>query len=369
MFAVVAVVIVGWGIFVINNNPFQNGSRTADDKQAGGTEQSSRRRRRPADADRQPQDDAAPPIRPTGREARRRRSSCDGRKIGLEQQIADAGRRHEKCLGIDVPVIDEVEEDSAPVSKQATALAATKKRTDTDAAADKPDRLPATDESDSPPAAVAALPSKYISPEGVIAALCRQRRSLVPAPPGRRCIPATTWPCPIRTSAAWKLTEARARHHPSAVLCRCSQSPDPVISASNSLRQFVVRPAGVADDPPHCCGSESESPANCGWSNFVRGRSWACGSIPWSRRSSSRCSTRMLISEPSTSLAGAAAITDPEGQVHEIKSLDCLELPCLRAWMASPPNRDGSTKCRNGWDPSLSSADQNYARLLKGSLR
>jgi hypothetical protein len=171
--AVVAVVVVGWGIFVINNNPFQNGSRTADDKQPGENRAVEVVANDVAgDSDRQPQDDAALPDQ----------AEPDGDQVSANNRLPSQDRR----------------------SRATQTLLAMRGR----------DRLPSPSTNPNPRRRL----RQSLCPRNTFRPPMRWRCTLSPAKSagsgflhrlGRWCTLAISWPCPIRFNALSRLMEAR----------------------------------------------------------------------------------------------------------------------------------------------------------------
>src|SRR5207244_2851916 len=85
-----------------------------------------------------------------------------------KKPVRDSGAKTNP--GIDLPAPDEPDEEAVPVGKKQTALAGNRKQREPDAADDdtpRPTPKPPDDSDSRTPAAAAALPSKYVSTEGV----------------------------------------------------------------------------------------------------------------------------------------------------------------------------------------------------------
>jgi hypothetical protein len=376
--AVVAVVVVGWGIFVINNNPFQNGSRTADDKQPGENRAVEVVANDVAgDSDRQPQDDAALPdqAEPDGDQVAMIGRSSENGKSEENGKTPNRDGSTKSANGIDVPVADEVDEDAAPVSKQPTALAGSKKPRDTNAAGDArkgPAPQPLDESESPPPVAAVTLPTKYISPPDAVAlhfVASEERWFRLPPPPRSLVHPGDLLAVPDPFQCALEIDGGKGLV---TILGRSAVQVLAVPRTGNfglelMRGQFVARPAGVADDPA----------GNLRIGVGIAGELWLVDLRP-----GTTLGVRVDPLEPTkfeqafdknayfgafyVAPGGSVAITDPAGNVHEVKGLDWLELPLLMGADGKPAKSRRLDELPK-WmgPPSLSSSDQNYARLFE----
>ncbi len=384
-FLVVAAVMLGWGIFVLNNNPFQNGggpSKTADnDKQAGENQAVNDGAAVAAlDADRHPQDEAAlaDQADPGVQEGVKPGSAAD--RVEMVDKPAensqnpgrDSGTKDSS--GINLPAPDEVEEDAPPVSKRRTAATTgAKNERDADSGTgDKPGPIPKPlDDSDSPPpAAVVPVPSKYVSSEGVtLYYVGRDQqhwfrlapRSLVHA--GELLAVPDPYQCGLEIEGGKGLV---------TILGRSAVQVLAIPGTGNfglelKRGQFTVRPVGAADD--------SAVPLRIGVG--IANELWRVELAP-----GTNLGVRVDPPEPekfeqpveknaylgafNVSAGGSAIITDPAGDVHEVKGPAALDLPLQTGADGKPAKPRRLDDLPRWMGPlSLSSIDQNYARLFE----
>ena len=376
-FAAVAAVIVGWGIYVISNNPFQSGAGTSgigEDKRAGanrGTEVAV------GDADRTPQNDAA--LLDQSEPGANPEDSSD--QVAMNDKSDENSQASDRdgatnVVGVDPPAQGEAEEDADSVRKNQTAVAETKKQREADAASvDKPGPAPrALDESESTPPVVSA-PTKYIIPPSDVPSVMLhyvpsdERWFRLPPPPrslvhpGDHLAVPDPYQCVLELDGGKGLVTILGRSTVQVLAVpRTGQFGVEIIRG-----QVVVRPAGGADDPA----------ARLQIGVGIAGELWLVDLHP-----ATVLGVRVDPAEPTKfeqeldknaylgafyiAAGGSAAITDPAGEVHEIKGLDWLELPLLKGADGKPAKKQRLNDLPK-WmgPPNLSSTDQNYARLFE----
>ena len=376
--ALVAAVVVGWGVFVISNNPFQSGSgasRIADDKQPG--ENPAVDDGAAVAANRQPADDASLPdqAEPDAR------ADDASDKVAMNNRSEDNGKAPSRDGGakngaaVDSALTDEFDEDAALAGKQPEGPAGSKKQRDSDPAADEePGPIPAPlDEPNSPPpAAVVSTPSIYISPDGVALHYVASDERWFKLPPRAQVHAGDNLAVPDPYQCALEIEGGKG------LVTILGRSALQVLAAPRTGHfgfelkrgQVVVRPAGVADDPA----------AALRIAVAISGELWLLELRP-----GTILGVRVDPMEPTkfeqppdknayfgafyVGAGGSAAITDPAGVVHEIKGLDWLELPLLASADGKAPKKRRLDELPK-WmgPPSLSSTDQNYARLFKAKF-
>ena len=381
-FVVVAAVMIGWGFMALNLNRLQDqsgASKIADDDKKPGENQADGATVDGASvvANGKLPDDASVPDQ----------IDPDANADGASDQVAMVGKSgagksgigksgdsgKKKDPGIDLPPPDEPEEDTVPVAKKPTVLAGNKKPREGEPAADAaagPTPSP-PDNPESPQAASAPKPSKYISADGVtLHYVPREERWFRLPPPPRSMVHAgdylavpDPYQCALEIDGGQGLVTILGR---SAVQVIASPQTGN-FGLELNRGQFVVRPAGVAGDPA--------SPLRIGV--VIAGELWRV-----ELTSGTTLGVRVDLLEPTkfeqaldkdayfgafyVAAGGNASIIDPAGKVHEIKGLDWLELPLL-ADADGKPARPRRLDELPKWmaPPSLSSTDQNYARLFE----
>jgi hypothetical protein len=370
-FALVAAVIIPWGYWVVTNNPFQNGSaqsKVPDEKQSG----ENRRANLAAIDARQPSQDDAALVDQSEPDVKASNASDEVVLTDSSGENANPSNRDdstETSVGIDRSATDEVDEATAPVSKNATALSTQKQRQTDESKDEEPVPVPALDDNP-PPIAVAPTPAIYISPDGVALHYVVSDGRWFRLPPRALVHAGDHLAVPDPYQCALEIESGKGH------VTILGRSAVQMLAAPRTGQfgleikrgQVLVRPAGAGDDPT--------TPLRIVLG--IAGELWKLELRP-----GTVVGVRVDPLEPKkfeqppdkndylgafyVAAGGSASITDPGGIVHELKGLDRLDLPLLAA--TEPGGKSGRIRQVSElpkWigPPNLSPSDQNYARLF-----